>query len=63
MTTVTLTRDEMLDNITLYWLTDTRASSARMYFEHAGVVGQNNSGLTLFTKLELWANDNPSGSS
>jgi epoxide hydrolase len=39
-----LTRDEMLDNITLYWLTDTAASSARIYFEHAGVVGSNNSG-------------------
>jgi epoxide hydrolase len=32
-----LTRDEMLDNITLYWLTDTAASSARMYFENAAV--------------------------
>jgi pimeloyl-ACP methyl ester carboxylesterase len=31
-----LTRDEMLDDITLYWLTDTAASSARMYFENAG---------------------------
>jgi pimeloyl-ACP methyl ester carboxylesterase len=39
-----LTRDEMLDNITLYWLTDTAASSARIYFEHAGIVGKNNSG-------------------
>ena len=34
-----LTRDEMLDNITLYWLTETAASSARIYFEHAGVGG------------------------
>jgi epoxide hydrolase len=32
-----LTPDEMLDNIMLYWLTDTAASSARIYFEHAGV--------------------------
>jgi pimeloyl-ACP methyl ester carboxylesterase len=32
-----LTRDEMLDNITLYWLTGTAASSARIYFENAGV--------------------------
>lgn len=40
-----LTRDEMLDNITLYWLTDTAASSARIYFEHAGIVGKNNSGV------------------
>jgi pimeloyl-ACP methyl ester carboxylesterase len=39
-----LSRDEMLDDITLYWLTDTAASSARMYFEHAGIVGKNNSG-------------------
>jgi pimeloyl-ACP methyl ester carboxylesterase len=31
-----LTRDEMLDDITLYWLTDTAASSARIHFEHAG---------------------------
>jgi pimeloyl-ACP methyl ester carboxylesterase len=31
-----LTRDEMLDDITLYWLTDTAASSARIYLENAG---------------------------
>jgi pimeloyl-ACP methyl ester carboxylesterase len=40
-----LTRDEMLDVITIYWLTDTAASSARIYFEHAGIVGANNSGV------------------
>src|SRR5262245_37600486 len=40
-----LTRDEMLDNITLYWLTDTAASSARIYFEHAGLVSRANSGV------------------
>lgn len=28
-----LSRDEMLDNITLYWLTDSGASSARLYAE------------------------------
>lgn len=28
-----LTRDEMLDNIMLYWLTETAASSARLYAE------------------------------
>nr|WP_272210250.1 hypothetical protein [Marinicella sp. W31]MDC2876117.1 hypothetical protein [Marinicella sp. W31] len=28
-----LSGDEMLDNITLYWLTDTAASSARLYGE------------------------------
>jgi len=31
-----LTRDEMLDTITLYWLTNSAASSARMYLENAG---------------------------
>jgi pimeloyl-ACP methyl ester carboxylesterase len=32
-----LSRDAMLDNITLYWLTGTAASSARIYFENAQV--------------------------
>jgi pimeloyl-ACP methyl ester carboxylesterase len=40
-----LTRDEMLDNITLYWLTNTAASSARIYFENAGSGATNNSGV------------------
>lgn len=31
-----LTRDEMLDDVTLYWLTNTAASSARIYWETAG---------------------------
>jgi pimeloyl-ACP methyl ester carboxylesterase len=39
-----LTRDEMLDNITLYWLTDTAASSARIYFEQARLGAPSNSG-------------------
>ncbi|MBE1487563.1 hypothetical protein [Plantactinospora soyae] len=30
-----LTKDELLDNITLYWLTNTAASSARIYWEYA----------------------------
>jgi hypothetical protein len=29
-----LTRDEMLDDITLYWLTGTATSSARLYWEN-----------------------------
>ena len=29
-----LTRDDVLDNITLYWLTDTAISSARIYWEN-----------------------------
>jgi len=35
-----LTRDEMLDNITLYWLTATAASSARLYWESFGQFGK-----------------------
>lgn len=40
-----LTRDQMLDNITLYWLTDTAASSARIYAEHAGIGASKNAGV------------------
>ena len=29
-----LTRDDMLDNVTLYWLTNTAVSSARLYWEN-----------------------------
>jgi hypothetical protein len=29
-----LTRDDILDNITLYWLTNTGISSARLYWEN-----------------------------
>src|SRR5215213_9209063 len=32
-----LTRDEMLDNISLYWLTNTGASSSRSYWEVWGM--------------------------
>jgi len=39
-----LTVDEMLDNITLYWLTDTAASSARIYWENARNGGGFNAG-------------------
>ena len=28
-----LTRDDVLDNVTLYWLTNTAVSSARLYWE------------------------------
>jgi pimeloyl-ACP methyl ester carboxylesterase len=33
-----LTRDEFLDNITLYWLTNTGTSAARLYWENSRVV-------------------------
>lgn len=29
-----LTRDHILDNITLYWLTNTMTSAARLYWEY-----------------------------
>ena len=29
-----LTRDDVLDNITLYWLTNTAISAARLYWEN-----------------------------
>ena len=29
-----LTRDDILDNVTLYWLTNTGISSARLYWEN-----------------------------
>ncbi|MCC3158436.1 epoxide hydrolase 1 [Hymenobacter sp. 15J16-1T3B] len=32
----TPTRDEVLDNFSLYWLTNTAASAARIYWEHRG---------------------------
>jgi epoxide hydrolase len=35
-----LTRDQMLDEITLYWLTNTAASSARLYLEQAELLGR-----------------------
>ncbi len=31
-----LTRDDVLDNLTLYWLTNTAASSGRLYWENRG---------------------------
>jgi hypothetical protein len=31
-----LTRDEFLDNITLYWLTNTGVSATRLYWEYKG---------------------------
>ena len=31
-----LTKDEMLDDITLYWLTNSATSSARLYWENGG---------------------------
>jgi pimeloyl-ACP methyl ester carboxylesterase len=35
-TTGELTRDDILDNITLYWLTNTGVSASRLYWEYKG---------------------------
>ncbi|HET6810883.1 MAG TPA: epoxide hydrolase [Acidimicrobiales bacterium] len=49
-----LTRDELLDNVMLYWLTDSGASSARMYWESFSSVGLDPvtipSGISVFPK-------------
>jgi pimeloyl-ACP methyl ester carboxylesterase len=37
-----LSRDDMLDEITLFWLTNTAASSARLYMEQAQLLGRHN---------------------
>jgi hypothetical protein len=39
-----LTLDEMLDDISLYWFTNSAASSARMYWEHTRNGGGFNAG-------------------
>ena len=36
-----LTRDELLDNVMLYWLPDTAASSARLYWESFNKVSRD----------------------
>jgi pimeloyl-ACP methyl ester carboxylesterase len=36
-----LTRDDVLDNITLYWLTNTAISAARLYWENKGMSALN----------------------
>ena len=37
-----LSRDQMLDEITLFWLTNTAASSARIYLEQSQLMGKRN---------------------
>lgn len=37
-----LSRDAMLDEITLYWLTNSAASSARFYLEQSEILGKHN---------------------
>ena len=49
-----LTRDEMLDDITLYWLTATATSSARLYYKSFGAFGTDKvtvpTGVSIFPK-------------
>lgn len=56
-----LSRDEMLDEITLFWLTDTAASSARIYLEQAQLMGKrNNPGrVDLPVGVSVFPNDLP----
>ena len=52
-----LTRDEFLNNITLYWLTNTGTSAARLYWENARVVYKGEVSIPVaFTVFpgELW---------
>lgn len=54
-------RDAMLDEITLFWLTNTAASSARFYAEQAGAFGpRNNPGrVTIPVAVSVFPNDLP----
>src|SRR2546429_4596374 len=56
-----LTRDDMLDEITLFWLTDSAASSARLYLEQAHLLGKrNNPGrVDLPVAVSVFPNDLP----
>jgi epoxide hydrolase len=60
-----LGRDAMLDEITLFWLTDTAASSARFYLEQAELLGKhNNPGrVDLPVGVSVFPNDLPSARS
>ena len=40
-----LTRDDVLDNITLYWLTNTAVSAARLYWENK---------VSLYNAADVW---------
>ena len=56
-----LTRDQMLDEITLFWLTNAAASSARFYLEQAQLLGKrNNPGrVDLPVGVSVFPNDLP----
>jgi pimeloyl-ACP methyl ester carboxylesterase len=60
-----LTPDQMLDEITLYWLTNTAGSSARVYLEQAKLLGtRNNPGVVdLPVAVSTFPNDLPAAQS
>jgi pimeloyl-ACP methyl ester carboxylesterase len=60
-----LSRDAMLDEITLYWLTNSAASSARFYLEQkAFLKGRNNPGIVdLPVGVSVFPNDLPAARS
>ena len=60
-----LSRDRMLDEITLFWLTNTAASSARIYYEQAAIMGKrNNPGVVdLPVGVSVFPNDLPAAQS
>jgi pimeloyl-ACP methyl ester carboxylesterase len=51
-----LTRDEVLDNVTLYWLTNTGVSSGRLYWENK-VGFFDVKGVTVPTAVSIFPND------
>jgi pimeloyl-ACP methyl ester carboxylesterase len=60
-----LSRDAMLDEITLYWLTNSSASSARVYLEQANLLkGRNNPGrVDLPVAVSVFPHDLPAARS
>ena len=48
-----LTRDDVLDNITLYWLTNTAISAARLYWENFGNVPEARSRFSLQQNVSI----------
>jgi len=56
-----ISRDKILDEITLYWLTGTAASSARFYYEQRALLGKskNPGGVDLPVGVSLFPHDLP----
>ncbi len=49
-----LTRDEMLDDIMMYWLTNSGASSARLYWQSFGILSEELLPVTLPTGVSIF---------